>query len=50
MTEPGYLPDADGVTAFSATVTEATPEHVVLDGTYVYPEGGGQPPDHGVLE
>jgi misacylated tRNA(Ala) deacylase len=38
------------VTEFEATVTEATDEYVVLDGTYFYPEGGGQPPDHGVLE
>jgi misacylated tRNA(Ala) deacylase len=50
MTELLYLPDDDGVTAFSATVTEATPEYIVLDGTYFYPEGGGQPADHGVIE
>jgi misacylated tRNA(Ala) deacylase len=50
MTELRYLPDADGVTEFTATVTEATHEYVVLDGTYFYPEGGGQPPDHGILE
>ena len=50
MTELRYLPDADGVTRFSATVTEATEEYVVLDGTYFYPEGGGQPGDSGVLE
>jgi len=49
MTELLYLPDADDVTAFSATVTEATDHDVVLDGTYFYPEGGGQPPDHGVI-
>ena len=49
MTDLLYLPDADDVTAFSATVTEATDDYVVLDGTYFYPEGGGQPPDHGTL-
>lgn len=49
MTALLYLPDADDVTEFSATVTEATDEYVVLDGTYFYPEGGGQPPDHGTL-
>ena len=50
MTELRYLPDADDVTTFTATVTEATPDSVVLDGTYFYPEGGGQPADRGVLE
>lgn len=47
MTNLLYLPDEDGVTRFEATVTEATPEYIVLDGTYFYPEGGGQPADHG---
>ncbi|PSP36443.1 alanyl-tRNA editing protein [Halobacteriales archaeon QH_10_70_21] len=47
MTDLLYLPDSDDVTSFSATVTEATDDYVVLDGTYFYPEGGGQPPDHG---
>jgi misacylated tRNA(Ala) deacylase len=50
MTDLLYLPDADDVTTFTATVTESTPEYVVLDGTYFYPEGGGQPPDHGTIE
>jgi misacylated tRNA(Ala) deacylase len=50
MTELRYLPDADDVTAFTATVTEATPAYVILEGTYFYPEGGGQPPDHGTLK
>ncbi|WP_247729511.1 alanyl-tRNA editing protein [Halovivax limisalsi] len=50
MTELRYLPDADDVTTFTATVTEATDEYVVLDGTYFYPEGGGQPADRGRLE
>jgi misacylated tRNA(Ala) deacylase len=50
MTDLLYLPDDDHVTEFSATVTEATPEYIVLDGTYFYPEGGGQPADHGTIE
>jgi len=50
MTELRYLPDSDDITEFAATATEATPEYIVLDGTYFYPEGGGQPADHGVLE
>jgi len=49
MTDLLYLPDADDVTEFSATVTESTEEYIVLEGTYFYPEGGGQPPDHGTL-
>ncbi len=49
MTELLYLPDDDGTTEFTATVTEATEEYLVLDATYFYPEGGGQPPDHGRL-
>jgi misacylated tRNA(Ala) deacylase len=49
MTELLYLPDDDGTTEFTATVTEATEEYIVLDATYFYPEGGGQPPDHGTL-
>jgi misacylated tRNA(Ala) deacylase len=50
VTELRYLPDADDVTEFEATVTAATEEYVVLDGTYFYPEGGGQPADRGDLE
>ena len=49
MTDLRYLPNEDDVTEFTATVTEATPEYVVLDGTYFYPEGGGQPADYGTL-
>ena len=50
MTELRYLPDADDVTTFSATVVETGRDSVFLDGTYFYPEGGGQPADRGVLE
>ncbi|MFB6295645.1 MAG: alanyl-tRNA editing protein [Halobacteriales archaeon] len=50
MTDLRYLPDEDGVTRFTAEVTDATPEYVVLDGTYFYPEGGGQPADRGAIE
>ncbi|MFB6310275.1 MAG: alanyl-tRNA editing protein [Salinirussus sp.] len=50
MTELRYLPDGDDVTEFDATVTDATTDYIVLDGTYFYPEGGGQPPDHGRIE
>lgn len=49
MTNLRYLPDADDVTTFTATVTEATSDSVFLDGTYFYPEGGGQPADRGIL-
>ena len=49
MTEQRYLPDADDVTEFEATATEVDDDYVVLDGTYFYPEGGGQPADHGHL-
>ena len=49
MTELRYLPDNDDVTSFEATVEEADEDAIVLDGTYFYPEGGGQPPDHGTI-
>ncbi|WP_135665958.1 alanyl-tRNA editing protein [Halorhabdus rudnickae] len=45
-----YLPDADDVTEFEATVLEASEDAIVLEGTYFYPEGGGQPADRGTLE
>lgn len=50
MTELRYLPDNDDVTTFTATVTSATDDYIVLGGTYFYPEGGGQPADRGTLE
>lgn len=50
MTQLRYLPDNDDVTTFTATVESATDDYVVLDGTYFYPEGGGQPADRGRLE
>lgn len=50
MTELWYLPDADDVYEFTATVTAVTEDTIALDGTYFYPTGGGQPADHGVLE
>ncbi len=49
MTELRYLPDNDDVTSFEATVEAATEAYIVLDGTHFYPEGGGQPPDHGTI-
>ena len=49
MTDLRYLPDADGVTAFEATVTGTGDDYVILDGTYFYPGGGGQPADRGTL-
>lgn len=50
MTQLRYLPDNDDVTTFTATVESATDDYIVLDGTYFYPEGGGQPADRGRLE
>jgi misacylated tRNA(Ala) deacylase len=50
MTDLRYLPDSDDVTTFTATVTDATDDYIVLDGTYFYPEVGGQPADRGRLE
>jgi misacylated tRNA(Ala) deacylase len=50
VTDLLYLPDADDVTDFEATVAEATDDYVVLEGTHFYPEGGGQPADRGSLE
>jgi misacylated tRNA(Ala) deacylase len=49
MTDLRYLPAADDVTAFEATVIETADDYVILDGTYFYPGGGGQPADRGTL-
>lgn len=49
MTDLRYLPDADDVTEFEAAVVGTTDDAIVLDGTYFYPEGGGQPADRGTL-
>jgi len=49
MTDLRYLPDDDDVTAFEATVTGTGDDYVILDGTYFYPGGGGQPADRGTL-
>lgn len=49
MTELRYLPAEDTTTSFTDTVAEATPEYLVLEGTYFYPEGGGQPADRGTI-
>lgn len=52
MTEKGYYQNAYE-TVFRAQVLECREEKgmfcIVLDRTYFYPEGGGQPADHGVL-
>ena len=49
MTELRYLPAEDTTTSFTDTVVKATPEYLVLKGTYFYPEGGGQPADRGTI-
>jgi misacylated tRNA(Ala) deacylase len=48
VSEKRYL-DESAVTTFDATVEAADGESVVLDRTYFYPTGGGQPHDTGVL-
>lgn len=49
MTDLLYLPDADDVTSFTATITDVRDDSIVLDATHFYPEGGGQPADQGTL-
>jgi len=51
MTELAYLPDIESayVRTFRARVVARPPGAVVLDRTYFYPAGGGQPADRGLL-
>ena len=51
MTELAYLPDLPSayVRTFRARLTAQPPGAVVLDRTYFYPAGGGQPCDRGTL-
>jgi misacylated tRNA(Ala) deacylase len=51
MTELAYLPDMSSayVRSFRARVESRPPGAVVLDRTYFYPAGGGQPGDRGTL-
>ncbi len=52
VTELAYLPDVGEayVREFRAKVVSLPPGAVVLDRTYFYPTGGGQPSDQGTLE
>jgi misacylated tRNA(Ala) deacylase len=51
VTELAYLPDlaAAYVRTFRSRVVALPPGAVVLERTYFYPTGGGQPADHGTL-
>ncbi|EMA45386.1 alanyl-tRNA editing protein [Halococcus saccharolyticus] len=51
MSDQRYLPDDEYTREFEASVTsvDEADRTVVLDGTYFYKEGGGQPADHGSL-
>lgn len=48
MTTALYLDDST-VERFEATVQRTLDDRIVLDRTAFYPEGGGQPADHGTL-
>jgi misacylated tRNA(Ala) deacylase len=45
----GQDPDPNYLREFDARITERGPDHVILDRTIFYAEGGGQPWDTGVL-
>ena len=47
-TKPLYLEDCY-VHEFKANITEVGSNFIVLDGTYFYPQGGGQPGDTGEI-
>jgi misacylated tRNA(Ala) deacylase len=51
VTELAYLPDVASayVRSFESKVVALPPGGVVLDRTYLYPAGGGQPADRGTL-
>lgn len=51
MTELAYLPDIDQgyVREFRARIVALPPSAVILDRTYFYPTGGGQPSDRGTI-
>jgi misacylated tRNA(Ala) deacylase len=51
VTEAAYLADSDAAyeRRFRATVVARPPGALVLDRTFFYPTGGGQPADHGTI-
>lgn len=48
ITKRKYFEDCY-VKEFDAIVTEVTTDYIVLDSTYFYPQGGGQPGDTGTI-